>query len=1104
MERNYVAFISYRHAEMDSAIAKTLHTAIEQYRIPKGLQKNGKKRLGLVFRDEEELHAASDLTAEIQLALENTEFLIVICSENSIQSPWVGREITYFLQHHDRSKVLAVLASGEPNEVFPQPLTHMPDGQIIEPLALDVRADTIAGQKKKIRKELPRLISSLLDCPYDALVMREQKRKTRRILSLAAGIMAILLGIIFIVSSKNQQIALANTQLEQKNTQLNEANTALAEQKAAVQLRESQLLVQNAKEDLENADYYGAIETALSALPQDANDNRPYYAPAENILMDAMSIFQTQSYGTKLNTTVLEQSTNITDYVISEDGSRIVTVDEFGTVSCFDTKTAELLWHQYAIQEDSVYSTSMPHLFLCNQEQTVICNGKQVLNAYDFATGKLLWTTNLDIIVEDYLFYHSEKNTLMTATYHTVEIFSTAYQLVEVSTTTGEILQEIPLCVSNNSTAFAFSASYTNPLSESGAYSNDGTEFYGAYFDDEDRLHCFLANLTDGTISNVYSHDTPMPYSNYVVDMFVYKDGRWSIVCKDPTKDIILRALTFDMYTGRLLWQQDIPLPDTFYSTMDPAFCLFLQNGTLIGCNDTFYYLESSTGKILNTTTVTDEITSLKFISDTDFGFSLGNGTYGIGWVNQSNQITLTTDRDWQVFVSLNPAETCKVWGGGIVQLDMTDDSFWLGVGNSVSPGYVTLIPNDRKNTIEIVRAVDPLRAMEHTLLELPLAGTNTSSNFKIQQVGSLLVAGPFSHPEDRSTLYYYFDPLTGQITGSFNHKDYYSQNTLFWIPDTMEPIVCDPTDGIYTLAPDESPTMIYDFEAVRPEFRGEDDWLYSYSLSRCAAEYQEDGKELLSAICTPTTLEFWKNGQFQKQTDLPEALLIPAKESSNMTRLLKVGTNGWILTSLHEYNAAISGQMMAAYDSSLDTWTLINSNAIFSDANAIALAKNKSIMAGVDQDSMLSLYDLNTGNCITRFPTQLPSGSVLQMRFFLDDTHLAIKASGGHVLIYELATGTLVYRDQLPASSSTTLDVFEDALHQRIYLTGGVNSGICLARENWEVLNRGNSLVYYDSNTDLLYLSANLAMGAPVVYNHIPDTQGLVELAKTTLSNAQ
>ena len=51
MDRNYVAFISYRHAEMDSAIAKTIHSLIEQYRIPKGLRKDSNNRLGLVFRD---------------------------------------------------------------------------------------------------------------------------------------------------------------------------------------------------------------------------------------------------------------------------------------------------------------------------------------------------------------------------------------------------------------------------------------------------------------------------------------------------------------------------------------------------------------------------------------------------------------------------------------------------------------------------------------------------------------------------------------------------------------------------------------------------------------------------------------------------------------------------------------------------------------------------------------------------------------------------------------------------------------------------------------------------------------------------------------------
>ena len=52
MDRKYVAFISYRHAELDSAVAKQMHTLIERYVVPKKLRKNGQKKLGIVFRDQ--------------------------------------------------------------------------------------------------------------------------------------------------------------------------------------------------------------------------------------------------------------------------------------------------------------------------------------------------------------------------------------------------------------------------------------------------------------------------------------------------------------------------------------------------------------------------------------------------------------------------------------------------------------------------------------------------------------------------------------------------------------------------------------------------------------------------------------------------------------------------------------------------------------------------------------------------------------------------------------------------------------------------------------------------------------------------------------------
>ena len=110
----------------------------------------------------------------------------MVCTKNTAQSPWVGREIAYFLEHHDRNCAFAALAEGEPSQVFPLALTqiHHPDGTVtnVEPLAIDLRADSIPAMKKKSKREILRLFAALIGCPYDFLVMREQRRKRRRVL----------------------------------------------------------------------------------------------------------------------------------------------------------------------------------------------------------------------------------------------------------------------------------------------------------------------------------------------------------------------------------------------------------------------------------------------------------------------------------------------------------------------------------------------------------------------------------------------------------------------------------------------------------------------------------------------------------------------------------------------------------------------------------------------------------------------------------------------------------------------------------------------------------------------------------------------------------
>lgn len=154
----YDAFISYRHVEPDRSWAKWLHGALETYRVPRQLVAEGyPKRLTRVFRDEEELPANADLSSQITAALDESRFLIVVCSPRAVESRWVNAEVEHFrkLGRHDR--ILALLIEGEPAASFPKALVEIRSSVVdaasdgttstreviedVEPLAADVRPE---------------------------------------------------------------------------------------------------------------------------------------------------------------------------------------------------------------------------------------------------------------------------------------------------------------------------------------------------------------------------------------------------------------------------------------------------------------------------------------------------------------------------------------------------------------------------------------------------------------------------------------------------------------------------------------------------------------------------------------------------------------------------------------------------------------------------------------------------------------------------------------------------------------------------------------------------------------------------------------------------
>jgi hypothetical protein len=171
----YAAFVSYRHTAFDRRWAKWLHAGLETYRVPRHLVRSGApRRLGRVFRDEEELAASADLSERINEALTRARHLVVVCSPRTPQSRWVDEEVKRFQEMGRGAQVLALLIEGEPASSFPPALQSM------EPLAADVRPVTGESARTRRHVALLKLVAALLNVPYDELRRRDEERSRRR------------------------------------------------------------------------------------------------------------------------------------------------------------------------------------------------------------------------------------------------------------------------------------------------------------------------------------------------------------------------------------------------------------------------------------------------------------------------------------------------------------------------------------------------------------------------------------------------------------------------------------------------------------------------------------------------------------------------------------------------------------------------------------------------------------------------------------------------------------------------------------------------------------------------------------------------------------
>lgn len=334
----YVAFISYRHRPLDRKTAVRIQKSVENYTVPKGLRRSpGEKKLGRVFRDEDELPISSNLSDSITYALDRARFLIVVCTPELPLSRWCEEEIRYFIRTHDRDHVIAVLADGTPETSFSPLMLHTFEEEAnplasVEPLAANVAAGNGKIDDRKYRKEIYRIYAALIGCRFDELWQRAKRANARRTSALFGAAAALMAAFSIFLISKNTTIRRQSELISAKNDEL----TA----------RMSTVQTDLGNANLAEHDLRKAKENGIRAI-EDAGSL--YDRRAEKLLSDALTVYEWDFLRGEV---VFEQEEVIVDLEAVGGSDLAVILDRTGDVACVNAVTGKELWRRQIPEEE--------------------------------------------------------------------------------------------------------------------------------------------------------------------------------------------------------------------------------------------------------------------------------------------------------------------------------------------------------------------------------------------------------------------------------------------------------------------------------------------------------------------------------------------------------------------------------------------------------------------------------------------------------------------------------------------------------------------------------------------------------------------------------
>ena len=330
MDKRYYAFISYKRE--DEKQAKWLQDKLEHYRFPTNL--NGRtdlpKNVRPIFRDVTDL-TPGILAEEINKALNDSQWLIIVCSPRSAKSPWVCKEAQSFIDSGRADRIIPYVIEGVPfsgdeaTECYPEALLNMKGNK-----------ELLAANVNEIGREAAaiKILARMFGLRFDTLWQRHtREQKKRRIIW--GTIAAFMVVVSMLISG---YFYWANNEIKEKQNKL--------------LISQSKYLASEAQKEYDKGNITKALRMALYALPKDLkNMDRPYVPEAEIMLRECDKPQKEGIY----SRSILQHVNQVNSAQFSPDGKYIVTAFDDNTARVWDAKTGEPVTEPLK-HEDSVNS----------------------------------------------------------------------------------------------------------------------------------------------------------------------------------------------------------------------------------------------------------------------------------------------------------------------------------------------------------------------------------------------------------------------------------------------------------------------------------------------------------------------------------------------------------------------------------------------------------------------------------------------------------------------------------------------------------------------------------------------------------------------------